>query len=183
MTFITTLPHNIETYFEMKQLCSNWERVSNEKIQDPSMIQQEKLFKRYVAVKNVCEYSFYRFRKARGTFINYNIDITYDNNLNITGFALSKIITTKDTINPRRFLFLHYMTSDPNQFEVSTRTKNLGNSILGQLKKRCIDQNLDGIFSEPVLSAIPFFHAHKFVDTPIRRSHRSAVLLPVEDFD
>ncbi len=182
--FTTTLPHNAETYREMKQLCSSWESVARQKIEDPVICEQESLFNRYVASKSVCEYSFYRFKKiTKKTFQDYYIDIAYDSSLNITGFALSKIINVEGPGEPKRFLFLRYLTSNPEQFESVDRTKNLGNTILKGLQKRCVDEGLDGIFSEPVLSAMPYFKARRFTDASFQVTKRMGVVLLREFFD
>ncbi len=184
MIFTETLPNNRDTWFEMKQLCSSWEQVASKK-----MAEHETscaiLFKRYVASKSVCEFSFYRFRKFQQKSLReYSVDIAHDDRLNLLGFSLSKIITIQDTANTKsyRFLFLNYLTADPNQFESSNRIKNVGDVILKRLEKRCIEQDLDGIFSEPVRSAMPFFHARKFIDTELKRDHRSALVLLRADF-
>ena len=184
MIFTETLPHNKETHAEMRRVCSTWEQVAKGKMAEHEAT-CEMVFKRYLAAKNVCEFSFYRFRKSnQKSFQYYHVDIAYDSELNLLGLSLSKIIEIQSVSDAKlyRFLFLHYLTADPNQFERIDRIKNVGNVMLKRLQKRCVDQGLDGIFSEPVISAMPFFHARKFVDTEFKRGHRKAVILLRADF-
>ena len=54
-------------------------------------------------------------------------------------------------------------------FEVANRTKNIGGVILENLKTRCQEENLEGIFTEPTLSAMSYFYRMDFVDTDLQR--------------
>lgn len=184
MIFTETLSHNKENYVEMRQVCSNWEHTAKEKMAEYET-KSERVFKFYLAAKNVCEFSYYRFRKSnKKSFLDYDVDVAYDNKLNLLGFSLSKIIEIKSSLSakPYQFLFLHFLTTDPNQFESVARIKNVGDVMLKRLQKRCLDKDLDGIFSEPVMSAMPFFHSRKFVDTELKKGQRKAVLLFKKDF-
>lgn len=168
MLFIERLQRTPENYAEMKAVCSDWEKKAESKIEE-SPSKEGALFSRYVSAKSVSEICFYRFRKEK--LSSHFIDIVYDSDLNLLGFSVSKIITLRSSEPPRehKFLFLHYMTSNPHMFEVANRTKNIGGVILENLKIRCVEEDLQGIFTEPTLSAMSYFYRMDFVDTDLRR--------------
>lgn len=177
MLFTQSLPPTPQTYIEMRNVCSDWEKAAAAKITENS-IKDNRLFQRYVSAKSVSTYSFYRLKKHNPS--DYHIDIIYDSDLTLHAFALSKIITitTSTESKSQKFLFLHYMTSNPHQFEAKNRIQNIGGAIFEALKKRCNDERLDGIFSEPVLSAFPYFYRHGFCDTELRRKVSAGRTVP-----
>lgn len=168
MLFVERLGKMPENYAEMKAICRDWEKKAESKIKEIPC-KEGPLFNRYVSAKSVSEICFYRFRKEN--LSSHFIDVVYDSDLNLLGFSVSKIITVRSSKSPQKhnFLFLHYMTSNPHMFEVANRTKNIGGVILENLKTRCQEENLEGIFTEPTLSAMSYFYRMDFVDTDLQR--------------
>ncbi|MCH9614562.1 MAG: hypothetical protein SP1CHLAM54_14770 [Chlamydiia bacterium] len=167
MLMAETLPNTFETCAEMREICSQWEHFAKAKLEG---LGRSKVQRCYHAVKGVCEHSFYRFRDMRlkGVYV----DVVYDIDLHVLGFALSKVIELSHYTfrRPQRLLFLQYMTADPSRIENPDRKGKVGEVLIERLKERSKELELDGVFSEPVLGILPYFmKRHGFADTKLER--------------
>ncbi len=187
---VEELKKDEETQNEIQGTAKSWITVSTDKLKVLKDSPERGLF---CSSRTVNRAVLKRCQSPADFIRLFTTIICYDLDLRIRGFALVKdleIKETTDTKKTRKFLYLNYLSSDPQNLfnkirDEASFLKGVGPSLIHFLFKKCVLDKYAGIFVKPLHSARSFFTHLGFVNAPDTGPQRRSMIwiVPEEPLD
>lgn len=177
---VEELPGDEQTRQELKKVTKIWMEISTERqLAAKTPDETEK----HLAYRIVNSISHQRSRRKGNFTSTFTVAISYDKELLIRGFAFIKPIDLPVQISEaapseskKRFIHLNYLSTDPENPSQTPPVKGVGTSLILFLFEKCVKENYDGIFAEPLPQAQSFLSKHGFVTSDATGSQKFAMV-------